>query len=144
MASCSFNDDVNYFLTDRRIGHKRFVFTQVPVVSINAPATGASFFIGDTISFSGTATDVEDGDVSSGIVWTSSLDGTIGTGSGFSISTLSAGIHSITASDSAVQTGTDAITVAVQAPGGSGAAGGLAVQAPTNGQPRLEYQANFT
>jgi uncharacterized repeat protein (TIGR01451 family) len=68
-----------------------------PVVTILAPADGANFDPGDTIQFTASATDAEDGDLDSSIVWTSDRNGTIGTGSTLSIFTLSPGPHTIAA-----------------------------------------------
>lgn len=95
----------------------------VPVVAINSPASGSTFEEKETITFSGTATDPEDGDLSSKLVWTSSLDGVIGAGASFS-KALSPGTHTITATvtDNGGLTGTAAITITVNAatpPGGT-------------------------
>ena len=70
---------------------------QPPVVSILSPATGSSFAAGANITFQGTATDPEDGNIAPSLVWTSSRDGQIGTGAGFT-RTLTTGNHVITAS----------------------------------------------
>ncbi len=69
-----------------------------PVVTITAPANGASVAQGTSVTFSGTATDVEDGTISGSLTWTSSINGIIGSGASFSTSTLSVGTHTITAS----------------------------------------------
>ena len=69
-----------------------------PSVSITAPTNGASYVQGASIPFSGTATDAQDGSLTSRITWTSSRDGQIGTGGSFSRTTLSIGSHVITAS----------------------------------------------
>jgi hypothetical protein len=91
-----------------------------PVVAIASPANGASFTAGDAVTFSGSATDVEDGDLSASLVWTSSADGTIGSGASFTTSALSTGSHTITASvtDSASANGSASIGISVQAVGG--------------------------
>ena len=68
-----------------------------PTVEITAPADGSSFNAGDTITFSGTATDTEDGDLSAGIAWSSDIDGAIGTGASVLTNAISAGEHIITA-----------------------------------------------
>jgi hypothetical protein len=85
-----------------------------PEVSINSPADGATFDSGASISFSGTAYDAEDGDLSDNLVWTSNIDNKIGTGGSF-FATLSDGIHTITASatDSGGKTGSDSISITV-------------------------------
>jgi hypothetical protein len=67
-----------------------------PTVSIATPTSGASFAQGTSISFSGSASDKEDGILTSLMTWTSSLDGTIGSGGAFS-KVLSVGNHVITA-----------------------------------------------
>jgi uncharacterized protein YjdB len=57
---------------------------QAPTATITSPANGTSFAEGATITFSGSGTDPEDGDlIGSALVWTSSLDGQIGTGASF-------------------------------------------------------------
>lgn len=88
----------------------------VPVVTISSPTDGSTFGFGETIQFTGTATDTEDDDLTltSSLVWTSSIDGPINTGSGFS-TTLSDGIHTITASvtDSGGASGSDSVSITV-------------------------------
>src|SRR5205823_8767413 len=66
-------------------------------VTIVAPARGAAAPLGQPITFSGTAFDIPDGDLSFALQWKSSLDGPFGTGPTFSRA-LSAGTHTITAS----------------------------------------------
>jgi subtilisin family serine protease len=86
-----------------------------PTVSISSPANNASFASGTSISFSGSASDAEDGDLTGSLVWTSSLDGPIGTGGSFS-AVLSDGTHTLTASvtDAGGLTGSASITVVVE------------------------------
>ncbi|MCK4622077.1 MAG: Ig-like domain-containing protein [Desulfuromonadales bacterium] len=87
-----------------------------PTVTITAPLDGSTFAEGTSISFAGTATDAEDGDLTASLAWTSSLDGAIGTGGSFS-AVLSVGNHTITASvkDSIGLTASASITVTVSA-----------------------------
>ncbi|MBK9665203.1 MAG: VCBS repeat-containing protein [Gammaproteobacteria bacterium] len=157
-----------------------------PVPVITTPATGSSYSQGATVSFGGTATDTEDGNLAASLSWSSSRDGSIGSGAGFSTTALSAGTHTITASvtDSGGATASDSIVVTVVASGGggggsgafqqeangtvsieaehydanveggstqwngpafpSGASGGQAMEAPADGQPRLEYRVDFS
>ena len=86
-----------------------------PVVDITAPASGSSFPFGTSVTFTGTATDAEDGNLTAGLAWTSSINGAIGSGGSFSTSALSIGTHTITASvtDSGSLPGSDAITVTI-------------------------------
>jgi hypothetical protein len=85
-----------------------------PSVSITSPKDGASLTAGSLVSFSGAASDPEDGNLSSGLKWVSSLDGAIGTGASFSRA-LTAGTHIITASvsDSAGAQGASSVSVNV-------------------------------
>jgi hypothetical protein len=76
---------------------QRFAVGELPTVTVVAPAAGASFSPGEAVSFSGSASDLESGDLSSTLAWTSSLDGSIGTGASFSSSSLSLGAHAIRA-----------------------------------------------
>ncbi len=86
-----------------------------PSVTITAPADGAAFDVGESITFTGIASDVEDGDLSASLAWTSSLDGAIGTGATFQTATLSEGLHTITAEvvDSGSASDSDTIGVKV-------------------------------
>ncbi|MEM9488550.1 MAG: hypothetical protein AAGC55_05370, partial [Myxococcota bacterium] len=88
-----------------------------PSALINAPANSATFTEGQTVSFAGSASDAEDGDISGALVWTSSIDGNIGVGGAFSTTALSVGSHTITATagDSGGLFGTDSITITVEA-----------------------------
>ena len=56
------------------------------------------FQVGAPISFSGSASDPEDGDLSNALSWTSDRDGAIGSGAAFTSSALSVGTHQIQAS----------------------------------------------
>ncbi len=88
-----------------------------PTVSITSPADGSTFGSGETIAFTGTASDTEDGDLTASLVWTSNIDGQIGTGGSFP-AILSDGNHTITASvtDSGGKTGSDSISITVGTP----------------------------
>jgi len=85
-----------------------------PVISISTPYTNSSYPSASSISFSGNASDTTDGNISATLVWTSSLQGQIGTGASFS-KALSAGTHTITAqaTDASGLTGSAQVTVAV-------------------------------
>ena len=85
-----------------------------PTVSISSPGNGSSFSNGATVSFVGSASDSQDGNLTSSISWTSSIDGAIGSGGSFS-RTLSAGSHIITAStrDSGGLTASRQVTISV-------------------------------
>jgi hypothetical protein len=90
-----------------------------PVVTISSPTDGGQYTAADLVSFVATAIDKEEGDLSSRLVWTSSIDGKLGTGTGFS-HLLSIGTHTITASatDSRRKTGQDSVTITMAgAPG---------------------------
>jgi hypothetical protein len=67
-------------------------------VAISAPANNSKLDLFAPITFSGTASDLEDGDLSASLTWSSDLDGVIGSGASFTTTTLSEGRHRITAS----------------------------------------------
>ncbi len=99
-----------------------------PSVTITSPTKGASFPSGTPIFFSGLASDTEDGPLTSGLFWTSNIDGPIGAGGSFS-KVLNDGTHTITASvtDSGNLAGSASITITVG--GGSGGEFTLSVTA---------------
>lgn len=67
-----------------------------PAVTITIPAANASFMSGDTVTFVGSATDPEDGALDgASLVWTSSLDGPLGTGATLRPANLTPGQHVI-------------------------------------------------
>src|SRR3990170_4882985 len=87
----------------------------IPVISITSPSDGDIFGEGTLVTFSGTATDSEDGDLTPSLFWASDIDGAIGLGGTLSLSNLSVGTHTITASvtDSASNTGSYSHTIMV-------------------------------
>jgi subtilisin len=89
-----------------------------PVVAITSPVDGAEFASGATITFEGTAGDTEDGDLTAGLEWTSSIDDQIGTGGSFTLDSLSDGVHTITAkvTDSGGRTGSASVSITVGEP----------------------------
>lgn len=90
---------------------------QIPDVVIASPADGAVFDEGQNITFTASAFDAEDGDLSSGISWQSSLDGVLGVGASVNSDQLSVGSHVITASvsDSASASGSDLVSLTIEA-----------------------------
>lgn len=87
-----------------------------PVTVITAPVNDSRFFNATQINFTGMAEDAEDGLLpASGLVWTSDLDGTLGTGASVNVSTLRIGNHTITltARDSGDVTGSAIIVVEI-------------------------------
>lgn len=88
--------------------------TAVLTATITAPGDGDIYTYGDTIAFTGEGNDAEDGSLSGNfLVWTSGIDGEIGTGTAFSLDDLSWGNHTITLTvrDGEGATGTDSIAV---------------------------------
>ena len=67
-----------------------------PSVTISSPASGASYSSGTAVSFSGSASDTQDGSLTAALAWTSTIDGAIGTGGSFT-KVLTAGSHTIKA-----------------------------------------------
>ena len=101
-----------------------------PTVAIARPRNGQTFDAGTAISFSGSASDAEDGTLTANLAWTSSLEGWIGAGGSF-FTVLSEGTHTITAAvtDSGGLRASASITITVQSSGGSGQ---LVVSVTTN------------
>lgn len=92
---------------------------QPPTVSIDSPADSTSVAPGDSVAFSGSAVDLEDGALTGAdLTWSSQLDGQIGTGERVETSSLSTGDHvvTLTATDSQGQTSDDSIAVTVRQP----------------------------
>jgi matrixin/fibronectin type III domain protein len=85
-----------------------------PNVTIGSPVNNSSYPQGAAITFSGAASDTQDGVLSSSLRWTSSRDGSIGSGASFT-KTLSVGTHTITATvtDNGGLSGSAGITVTV-------------------------------
>lgn len=71
---------------------------QSPSVAISAPINGSSYTQGDSVTFTATATDPEEGDLSSNVVWSSNVDGNLGTGASLNVTSLTVNTHTITAS----------------------------------------------
>src|SRR5207249_4834818 len=86
-----------------------------PAVSIAAPTSGTSLITGKPVLLAATATDAEDGDLSTAVRWASSRDGALGTGGALVLASLSVGSHTITASatdrDGGITTATVTINV---------------------------------
>lgn len=89
-----------------------------PTVNIISPSDGATYNQGFTVTFVGSASDSQDNAITltNSIVWSSSLQGTIGNGPVFSRTDLVPGTHVITASvtDSGGLNDTDTRTITVQ------------------------------
>src|SRR5581483_2740168 len=107
-----------------------------PAVTISAPANGATAFSGATVTFSGSATDATDGNLSAALRWSSDRDGLIGTGATVATNHLTVGTHTITASaaDHGNLVGSAHITVVVRPPN---APPTLTIEAPTTGMALL-------
>jgi murein tripeptide amidase MpaA len=87
---------------------------QPPAATITEPVNGSSVHMGTAVTLSGSASDLEDGNLSASMTWTSNIDGQIATGSS-SWAWLSIGTHTITASvtDSAGVSASSSVTVVV-------------------------------
>ena len=98
-----------------------------PTVAISSPGSGGSFTVGTAITFTGTANDTQDGSLSASMTWSSSLQGTIGTGATFTRTDLVAGTHTITAraTDSGSLQGSATVTITITT-------GGTLPSAPTS------------
>src|SRR5262245_33562806 len=88
-----------------------------PLVAITAPVDGQTLVAGQPIRFAGSAHDLEEGDLTGALAWTSDRDGVLGTGGAFSRA-LSLGTHQIAArvADSAGLAGAARVTLAIVPP----------------------------
>jgi PKD repeat protein len=94
---------------------------EAPSVTISQPPDAAEFSDSETITFEGTATDSEDGTLTgNALVWSSSIDGEIGSGDSISSSSLTVGDHAITltATDAQGQEGSVTVSIRVTSPTG--------------------------
>jgi len=83
-----------------------------PVVTVTSPAGNTMVLDTDFVSLQAGATDTEDGDVGTSLVWSSSLDGALGSGASI-VTQLSEGVHTLTATatDSLGKSGSTNLTV---------------------------------
>ena len=90
-----------------------------PVVTILEPTNGTKITLGDSVDFSGQAIDPEDGNISSAMTWQSSINGHLGIGPNIVVSSLSQGVHTITASaiDSGQLSNSSSIEISVNVAG---------------------------
>ncbi len=88
-----------------------------PVVSVVSPPDGSVVEAGDMVTLSATATDAEDGDISSLVEWQSDINGVLGSGATLMVNALSTGVQRIRAQvvDSDKQPGRDFITLTIVA-----------------------------
>ncbi|MEO6208481.1 MAG: putative LPS assembly protein LptD [Gemmatimonadaceae bacterium] len=92
------------------------VSNSAPVVHITAPANNATFAQGASVTFTGDATDAEDGPLTgASLVWRDNTSGQIGTGATFAIATLAPGPHviTLTAKDSTGRAGLSLISITI-------------------------------
>jgi hypothetical protein len=83
-----------------------------PTASISSPLDGSNVTTDDSVQFTGAASDFDQGNLSSSMAWTSSLDGSIGSGGSFT-KKLTAGSHVITATVTDADGASAAATVIV-------------------------------
>ena len=85
-------------------------------MAITTPLAGRTYTAGLPIQFAASANDLEEGDLTARLAWTSDRDGALGTGAGFT-RTLSAGMHRISASvtDGGALTGSAEMVITVEA-----------------------------
>lgn len=89
----------------------------LPTVEITAPTDKDTFSVGEYITFTGTGTDTEDGDLTGGsLTWTSNKNKMIGVGTSFESDNLSSGEHiiTLTATDSANTKASTNITISIK------------------------------
>ena len=107
-----------------------------PTATITAPADGSSFAQGTSVAFAGSGSDLEQGNLTGSLVWTSNIQpgGTIGAGGSFSRSDLVVGSHTITASvtDNGGLSDTDTRTITISSAPPPNTAPTATITAPAN------------
>jgi thermitase len=105
-----------------------------PLLTITAPANNSAFAVGTNITFTGIASDIQDGNVSANIEWRSNINGNLGTGASVSTNSLTIGAHMITArvTDSGGLTSARTIRVFITNAGGA-LPPELTILSPANG-----------
>jgi hypothetical protein len=105
-----------------------------PSVTISSPSNGTSVASGAAVTFAGSASDTQDGNLTSSLVWSSNIDGQIGTGGSFT-RTLTSGTHQITATstDSGGLVTARAVSVSVAAAQATNTAPSVTISSPSNG-----------
>ena len=89
----------------------------LPAAEITLPTNNTTVSINTDIAFLGSATDAEDGVLSgASLVWTSDVDGPLGTGVAITAQLTTVGAHvvTLTATDSGAGEGTDSINITAQ------------------------------
>lgn len=87
----------------------------VPTVSISQPADAASVEEGQEVTFTGSATDTEDGALTgASLTWSSSIDGLFGSGESTATTGLSAGAHVVTLAAQDAQSQIGSATVSIE------------------------------
>jgi len=111
-------DGMNTTTTD--IAGLKVTPNRAPTVHIMTPQDGEIVLSGTNIVFQGIVSDQEDGEIMAegddlSVVWSSSIDGVVGTGTSFNSASLSVGVHTLTltATDSGGAFGSDVVTVTV-------------------------------
>ena len=85
-----------------------------PIAMIDTPAASTVYSLSNSVTFTGSATDTEDLVLNGkALTWTSSIDGTIGSGSNFTTSSLSAGTHQITLTAVDSRASADSTTISI-------------------------------
>ncbi len=90
---------------------------RAPTATIKSPEDGVSVPAGESVGLEGEGSDPEDGDLTGGaLVWTSNLDGRLGTGGSVTTSELSIGEHAVrlTVTDSDEATDSDEIRITIE------------------------------
>ncbi|MCK4347036.1 MAG: right-handed parallel beta-helix repeat-containing protein, partial [Thermoplasmatales archaeon] len=104
---------------DERKDPDSIITDYAPTATILSPVNNSVYLYGDEIAFNGTGTDLEEGTLTnSSLLWSSSINGVIGTGNDFNTTNLSVGVHLIElmVNDSSGQIGMDNVTITVIAP----------------------------
>ena len=102
-----------------------------PSVAISSPSNNTQVTEGTSLSFNGSASDAEDGDLSTNIQWASNLDGALGSGAATS-ATLSVGTHTIVASVSDSENISSSASITITVVAAENSAPTISITSPSN------------
>jgi subtilase family serine protease len=118
------------------------VVTPYPNATILSPSTGRSFLQDDIIGFKASAYDPQDGVLDGEeLVWTSSIDGLLGTGSSLEKTRLSPGVHRITLTATDSDGNKDRVQISITVNPSQPPA--VSITSPTDGQRFAQGEAIY-
>jgi murein DD-endopeptidase MepM/ murein hydrolase activator NlpD len=118
-GACSVTGTCSVTMDADKTATATFQTNNPPTATITHPLNGDTYTQFQSITFNGSGYDLKDGTLDAGsLVWTSNIDGQIGTGTSFTKNDLSIGTHTVTlvATDSDGATGNNNVSILISFP----------------------------